>query len=111
MLRDICLEISKCFEIRFLEIGAEGYHVYFLIQSVPNYSPIKIVTKVKSITAKGIFSKIPSVKKQLWGGEFWTDGEHANEYVIRQYIINQGSSGRYRKLHKKKLVYKQLSLF
>jgi len=118
VLRNTCIEISKRYEIRFLEIGAEGDHVHFLIQSVPTYSPTKIVTKVKSITAREIFSKVPSVKEQLWGGEFWTDGyfvstvgEHANEDVIRQYIKNQGNSGKYKQLHKKKVIYKQLTLF
>jgi putative transposase len=118
LLRDICLEISKRFEIRFLEIGVEGDHVHFLIQSVPTYSPTNIVTKVKSIIAREIFLKVPSVKKKLWGGEFWTNGffvttvgEHANEDVIRQYIKNQGKSGKYKLLHKKKVDHKQLSLF
>jgi putative transposase len=118
VLRNTCIEISKRYEIRFLEIGAEGDHVHFLIQSVPTYSPTKIVTKVKSITAREIFSKVPSVKEQLWGGEFWTDGyfvstvgEHATEDVIRQYIKNQGKSGKYKQLHKKKVICKQLTLF
>ncbi len=118
VLRDICIEISKRFEIRFLEIGAEGDHVHFLIQSVPTYSPTKIVTKVKSITAREIFSKVPSVKEDLWGGEFWSDGyfvstvgEHANEDVIRQYIRNQGKNGKYKQLHKKKVTHEQLTLF
>ena len=35
VLRDTCLEISKRYEIQFLEIGSEGDHVHFLIQSVP----------------------------------------------------------------------------
>jgi putative transposase len=74
LLKDICLEISKRYEVRFLEIGTEGDHVHFLIQSVPTYSPKKIVTKVKSITAREIFSQAPSVKEELWGGEFWSDG-------------------------------------
>ena len=118
VLRDICIEISKRYEIRFLEIGAEGDHIHFPIQFVPAYSPTKIVTKVKSITAREIFSKVPSVKKQLCGGEFWTDGyfvytvgEHANEDVIRQYIKNQGKNRKYKQLHKKKLTHKQLMLF
>jgi putative transposase len=117
ILRNTCIEISKRYEIRFLEIGAEGDHIHFLIQSVPTYSPTKIVTKVKSITAREIFSKVPSVKEQLWGGEFWSDGyfvstvgEHANEDVIRQYIKNQGKNGKYKQLHKKEALYKQLSL-
>ena len=118
VLREICIEIEKRYEIRFLEIGAEGDHVHFLIQSVPTYSPTKIVTKVKSITAREVFSQVPSVKKQLWGGEFWSDGyfvstvgEHANEDVIRQYIKNQGKKGNYKRLHKKKVSHKQLTLF
>ena len=118
VLRRICIEISKRYEIRFLEIGAEGDHVHFLIQSVPSYSPTKIVTKMKSITAREIFSTVPSVREQLWGGEFWTDGyfvstvgEHANEDVIRQYIKKQGKDGEYKQLHKQEVVHKQLTLF
>ena len=118
VLKDVCLEISKRFQIRFLEIGTEGDHVHFLIQSVPTYSPTKIVTKIKSIIAREIFSVVPSVKEQLWGGEFWTDGyfvstvgEHANEDVIRQYIKRHGSQGPYMQLHKQKVVHRQMELF
>lgn len=102
VLKDTCIEISKRYELRFLEIGTEGDHVHFLIQSVPSYSPTKIVTKVKSIIARQVFLSVPRVKKQLWGGEFWTDGyfvstvgEHAND-VIRQCIRNQGKHGQYK---------------
>ena len=37
-LREICLEIEKRYEIKFLEIGADQDHVNFLVQSVPMYS-------------------------------------------------------------------------
>ena len=118
LLKDICLEISKRYEIRFLEIGTEGDHIHFLIQSVPMYSPTKIATKVKSITAKEVFKKVPSIKNQLWGGEFWSNGyfvstvgEHANEDVIRQYIRSQGKEIKYNQLHKEKISNKQLMLF
>ena len=117
-LKNVCVNISKRYEIRFLEIGTEGDHVHFLIQSVPMYSPTKIVMKVKSLTAKKILSKFPKVKEELWGGEFWSDGfyvstvgEHANETVIREYIKNQGEHGKYKQLHKEKLSNRQLSLF
>ena len=118
VLKNVCIEISKRHEIRFLEIGTEGDHVHFLIQSVPSYSPTKIVIKVKSIIAREIFSSVPSVKKQLWGGEFWTDGyfvstvgEHANEDVIRQYIKKHGQQRQYKQLHKQKASHRQLKLF
>jgi len=93
LLKDVCLGICKRYEIRFLEIGAESDHVHFLIQSIPTYSPAKLANMVKSITAREIFAKVSSIKKQLWGGEFWSDGyfvstvgKHANENVIREYI-------------------------
>jgi REP element-mobilizing transposase RayT len=36
------------------------------------------VTKLKSLTARELFSKDPDIKKQLWGGSFWTSGYYAN---------------------------------
>ena len=68
VLKDTCFEMRKRFNIRFLEIGSEGDDVDFLIQSVRNYSPTSITRKVKSIIAREIFSRVPTVKKQLWGG-------------------------------------------
>jgi len=73
-LKGICLEIFKRYEISFLEIGTDRDHVHFLIQSVPKYSVTEIIRMIKNITAKKIFEKHPEVKKQLWGGEFWSDG-------------------------------------
>jgi len=35
-LKEVCLEIGKRYEIRFLEIGTDKDHVHFLVQSVPN---------------------------------------------------------------------------
>jgi len=66
LLKETCLEISKRYDLRFLVLGTEGDHVHLLIQSVPAYSITKIVKTVKSITAREIFTKVPSVKKKLW---------------------------------------------
>ena len=118
-LKMACEEISKRYEIRFLEIGTDKDHVHFLIQSVPTYSPTKIITIVKSITAREVFSKHPEVKKKLWGGEFWSDGyfvstvgKHGNESVIRNYVKNQGTENSYIMLSKQPLKTNiQLSLF
>lgn len=67
VITETCEEISKRYEIYFLEIGTDKAHVHFLIQSVPKYSPTQIVRIVKSITAKEVFAKCPEVKKKLWG--------------------------------------------
>ena len=77
-LKNICLEISKRYDIFFLEIGVDKDHVHFLIQSVPTKSPTEIITTVKSLTAREIFQRHPEVKEQLWGVEFWTDGYFVN---------------------------------
>ena len=109
-LKEVCLEISNRYEIVFLEIGVDKDHVHFLIQSVPTYSIQKIITTVKSITAKRIFEKFPEVRKELWGGEFWgkgyfvsTVGKHGNEDMIGNYIKNQGLHQDYKKLHSQEL--------
>ena len=118
-LRVVCEEISKRYEIKFLEIGVDKDHVHFLVQSVPTYSPTKIIRTIKSVTAREIFSKHPEVKKKLWGGEFWSDGyfvstvgKHGNESVISNYVKQQGSEGSYKVLSKQPLeLSTQLSLF
>ena len=43
VLKDICFDIAKRYEIAFLEIGTDKDHVHFLVQSVPSYRPTKIV--------------------------------------------------------------------
>ena len=106
-LKEVCEEISKRYEIQFLEIGTEGDHVHFLVQSVPMYRPTKIVTTIKSIIAREVLAKHPEVKKKLWGGEFWTAGhfistvsKHGNEYVITNYVKSQGTAEHYKQLQK-----------
>jgi REP element-mobilizing transposase RayT len=56
------------------------------------------------------------VKRQLWGGEFWTKGyfistvgRHGNEEAIKNYVKNQGRSEKdYKKIHRQEI---QLELF
>jgi len=112
VLRDVCLDIESRYQIKFIEIGTDQDHVHFLVQSIPTYSVTKIVTLVKSITARQIFKRCPQVKKHLWGGELWTDGyfvstvgRHGDENLIGKYVKDQGKS--YTKLYESR----QLVLF
>lgn len=109
-LKEICLEISKRYEMSFIEIGTDDNHVHFLLQTVPMYSPSRLSQVVKSITAREMFRRVPEVKKKLWGGEFWTKGyfintvsEHGNEEVIRKYVREQGREEEYRQIHRPQL--------
>ena len=115
VIKDTCLEISKRYEIYFLEIGTDKDHAHFLIQSVPKYSPSQIARIVKSITAREVFAQCPEVKKKLWGGEFWTDGfyvatvsEHGNETVIANYVKNQGDE--YKKIYRADNIEGQMTI-
>ena len=112
VLKEACVEIEKRYEVKFLEIGTDRDHVHFLVQSVPMYSVTKLVRMIKSITAREVFRRCPKVKKQLWGGEFWTDGyfastvgKHGDEQTIGQYVKKQGKG--YKQLHRSN----QLALF
>ena len=107
VLKGACMEIEKRWEIVFLEIGLDRDHAHFLIQSVPTYSPTRIVTMVKSVIAREVFAKVPEVESKLWGGEFWgkgyfvnTVGQHGSEKVIAAYVANQGEQASYQQLHK-----------
>ena len=99
-LVQICAGIEARYDwIRFLEIGADKNHVHYLIQSTPTHSPSEIIKVVKSITARRIFAEHPEVKKELWGGQLWTDGyfvstvgRHTNEEVIARYVREQGKT-------------------
>ncbi|MDR0441304.1 MAG: IS200/IS605 family transposase [Candidatus Accumulibacter sp.] len=104
ILKEVCLEIGQRYQMKFLEIGTDGDHVHFLVQSVPTYSVTKVVTVVKSITDREIFRRCPWVKEVLWGGEFWTDGyfastvgKYGSEETIGRYVESQGRG--YNKLH------------
>ena len=108
-LIEICKEIEKRYEIYFEQIGIDTNHVHFLINAAPRFSPSKIIQIVKSIIARELFRKYPDLRRELWGGELWTDGyfvatrgEGGNKDVISIYIATQG---------KEKSSSQQLKLF
>ena len=84
-------------------------HVF--VDAPPKYSPSNIIRIIKSITAREIFGRFPEIKKDLWGGEFWSDGgyvgtvgDETTANVIRNYVLRQGTK-------EEKKDYRQLKLF
>ena len=84
--------------------------MHFLIQSVPIYNIAKLVTMIKSITAKHVFEKMPDLKKDLWGSHLWTSGyyastvgKHGNETIITRYVKEQGCQNEYQQIHRTQL--------
>ncbi len=104
-LKEILKQLEERFFFQFECIGFDEDHVHLLTLAAPRYSPSKIICIVKSLTARELFKRFPEIKRQLWGGEFWSDGgyigtvgEGANADIIRKYIKRQGMSGTQLKL-------------
>ena len=89
--------VKECYAIEIYNIGFDQNHLHLLLQFLPKYSGGQVIKIVKSISAKAVFEQCPEIKKDLYGGEFWTDGYYistisgrGNKKVIEQYIIKQG---------------------
>ncbi|MCX9015387.1 MAG: IS200/IS605 family transposase [Candidatus Methanoperedens sp.] len=97
--KEICLEIGKRYWFKFDAIGTDGDHVHVFVGAAPRYAPSNIMQIIKSITAKKIFGKYPGIKKQLWGGQFWSEGGYIGTVgdgvtadIIKRYVEEQGTT-------------------
>jgi putative transposase len=104
-LKSVCKGLEQRYSMKFETIGFDEDHVHFMLQSVPKYSASQIFRLVKSISAIKLFENYPKLKKDLWGGEFWSDGgyvatvgEGINADIIRKYIQQQGRKSEQLKL-------------
>lgn len=96
-IKAISLEIQERYEIEMEQVGCDLDHIHLLCSAHPKYGIGVIVQRYKSITAKQLFLTYPELKKELWGGEFWSDGyyaatvgERGNWAVVEKYVLNQG---------------------
>ncbi len=97
MIKATLTGYKERYAIEISEIGFDNDHLHILCRFLPKYSGGQVVRLLKSTTTKEIFKFIPSIKKELWRGEFWTDGyyiatisAHGTRSVIQNYIKNQG---------------------
>ena len=99
-VKETCFGLEERFNLKFETVGFDEDHVHFMLTSIQRYSPSIIFQIVKSIIARRLFEEHPDLKKELWGGEFWSDGgyigtigEGINAEIIRNYIKKQGRKG------------------
>ena len=97
IIRETAIGIEDRYEIDIEAMGLDRDHIHLLCGAHPKISIGRIVQVFKSITAREIFRRKPTVKRELWGGEFWTDGyyvatvgERANWDTIERYVRRQG---------------------
>jgi putative transposase len=99
-VEEIILQTWKGFKDRYAidiyTVGFDGDHVHLLCQFLPKYSGGEVIKWIKHLTAKRVL-QLSQVKKELWGGEFWTDGYYiatisnrGTKKVIESYVRNQG---------------------
>jgi putative transposase len=109
-LKNLCSDIGERYCFEFDAIGCDGDHVHLFVGSEPKYSPSRVMQIIKSITARNIFKEYPEIRKQLWGGELWSDGGYIGTVgdgttsdVIKNYVENQGTK-------EEKDAYKQMRI-
>lgn len=96
-LRSVSKEIEERYSFVFEKVGIDTNHVHYVINAEPKFSPSQIIQITKSIMAKQLFKQHPDLRKELWGGELWTDGfyvatigEGGGLDAIRAYVAKQG---------------------
>jgi len=98
-IRDIANQLAERYELEIEELGCDLNHIHLLCSFHPKYSGGQIVRLFKSITARELFKLFPEIKKELWGGELWSDGyylgtigERGSLQTIEKYIRSQGQT-------------------
>ena len=88
--------IAEQYDFDINAMGIEVDHVHIFLSAPPKYAPAKIVEVLKSISSKEVFKEFPELEKELWAGEFWSDGyfvrtvgDKVTSELIRQYIKYQ----------------------
>lgn len=95
-LVDGCIRYAASrWKIKIIELNVQPEHVHVTVQIPLSMSPSSSVHKLKGISAKKIFEKVPNFRLRYPRGHFWSRGtnmtsvgfvsiEVANEYVRRQ---------------------------
>ena len=88
--------IAERYEFRIDTMEVMEDHVHIFVEAPPRYSPAQVVQILKSVSACEVFKKFPKLRKQLWAGEFWSDGyfvrsvgDKVTADIIRRYIEYQ----------------------
>ena len=96
-LTRISLEIQERREFQIETLGADKNHVHLLCAAPPQIAPGAIVRIYKSITARELFKALPALRKELWGGAFWTSsyfaatvGQFGGYESVKRYVEEQG---------------------
>jgi putative transposase len=99
IIAEVMRGLEERYDMEFERLGCDGDHIHLLCSAHPKIAPGQIVRVFKSITGRELFRRKPELKKELWGGEFWTDGyyvgtvgERGDWRVVERYVQEQGKA-------------------
>jgi len=95
-LKEVFQRVAEEYEFRIDTMEVVEDHVHVFIEVPPRYSPAQVMQILKSVSVREVFKKFPELRKQLWAGEFWSDGyfvrsvgDEVTADIIRKYIEYQ----------------------
>ena len=95
-LKEVFQQIVEECEFRIDAMEVLEDHVYIFVEVPPRYPPAQVEQIMKSVSARELFKKFPKLRKQLWAGEFWSEGyfirsagDKGTADIIRKYIEYQ----------------------
>ena len=86
-------EIAEIYGFEIETMAVVEDHVHIFLSAPPKYTPGDIVRILGSRSAKAVFKEFPQVRRELWAGEFWSDGyfvrsvgDQVTTEIIKRYI-------------------------
>ncbi len=96
-LTRISQDVQERYEFEIETLGADRDHVHLLCAAHPKIAAGDIARIFKSLTARELFKALPSLRKELWGGAFWTSsyfaatvGQFGGYESVKRYVQEQG---------------------
>ncbi|MCA9468935.1 MAG: IS200/IS605 family transposase [Nitrospira sp.] len=93
IIQKTAASIEERYPIEMEAFGIDKNHFHVLCRAHPKVAPRRIVQMFKSLTTREIFRRRPTIKRDLWGGEFWSEGyyvatvgERANWKMVERYV-------------------------
>ena len=95
-MKEVFKQIAEEYEFKIDTMGVMENHVHIFVEVPPRCFPAQAVQILKSMSGREVFKKFPNLRKQLWAGEFWSDGyfvrsvgDKVTADIIRKYIEYQ----------------------
>lgn len=70
-------------------------HVHLFLSAPPSVAPSQMAHMLKGTTARQVFQYFPQIKKQLWGGAFWSRSYYVGSVgdMSRDVVLKYIESG------------------